>query len=683
MFDWHQFQHDERSPAPAVNSRKRIRICGGLFLAVVLAIFARAVQLEVSYGAAYRNKASQPLEKEISVPGRRGRILARDGTVLAADRKILSLAVDYRWLEEPPDPQWLKRTARARLTPEERKNPGRVTEEQRRVLAERTAAQRRLAELAGMTPEEWKARAETIQNRVERIAERVNRSAQAEAVTPTGQDHGWQGWIQELSEPPPPPRIIIAEQRDCHVMVELADPPLVSAVREHPEQFPGAEIITQLRRVYPQKTLAANLLGHLGPATGEEAGFKDQDSPQDVYHPEDLLGRMGLEKQYESVLRPRRGVRVEISERGGRLLSAYYRHPPRDGRDLRLTLDARVQKTAEELLDEPHSFSSGAIVVMDPRTGALLAAASAPRFDPNLFVGENPAAAAVLNDPRRPLFDRVARMAVAPGSVFKIVTATALLESKTVDPEEPFFCNGYLDRPDRQRCDIFVRQGVGHGETTLADALCVSCNVYFFHHAPRLGCDRLLDWAERFGFGRPPDVDLPGQSAGIVPNPENIRRLERHDWTVGDTQALAVGQGSLTATPLQVAVLLAAVANGGKRVTPHLFPGLESEESATPVPGLHEETVARLREGLRRVVSDPAGTAHETVFMEDLAVSGKTGTAETAAGQPHAWFAGYAPADDPKVVIVIALEHGGEGGSAAGPMAKRLLLRLRKYGILE
>jgi penicillin-binding protein 2 len=298
-------------------------------------------------------------------------------------------------------------------------------------------------------------------------------------------------------------------------------------------------------------------------------------------------------------------------------------------------------------------------------------------------------------------------MAIAPGSVFKIVTATALLESKTVMPEEPFFCNGYLAGkgddgkgdcpPDAQgtvpfsgigrwRCDIFTKQGIGHGETTLSDALCVSCNVYFFHHAARLGCDPLVDWAERFGFGRPAGVDLPGQSAGILPNPENIRRLERHDWRTADTQALGVGQGSLTATPLQIAVLLAAVANGGKLVTPHLVQRIDTEDlefpPPHPIPGLHAETLERLREGLQRVVSDPAGTAHDTVFMDDLTVAGKTGTAETGDGPPHAWFTGYAPAEDPKVVIVVALEHDGEGSPAAGPIAKRLLLRLREWGIL-
>ena len=222
----------------------------------------------------------------------------------------------------------------------------------------------------------------------------------------------------------------------------------------------------------------------------------------------------------------------------------------------------------------------------------------------------------MLSDPARPLMDRACRMAIAPGSVFKIVTAAALLESGGVDPDVPFFCQGYLNRPEQQRCAIFVKQGIGHGETTLADALCVSCNVYFFHHAGRVGPDPLVDWAERFGFGRATGVDLPGEATGVAPNPENIERLEHHRWTIADTQALAVGQGSLTVTPLQIACLMAAVAGEGNLVRPHVVEsgtafqrvpirrtGFEPvsedndrvETCPTKISGLHERTLRDLR----------------------------------------------------------------------------------------
>ena len=157
---------------------------------------------------------------------------------------------------------------------------------------------------------------------------------------------------------------------------------------------------------------------------------------------------------------------------------------------------------------------------MDVRTGDILAAASAPQFDPNLFVqDDNGRLAALLADPSKPLFNRACSMAIPPGSTFKVVTAAALLESGSVDPQQPFTCQGYLHQPDRQRCDLYVRQGIGHGEVTLADALAVSCNVYFFHFAELMGPRPLLQWAERFGFGRPTGVDLPAEAAGTLPAP--------------------------------------------------------------------------------------------------------------------------------------------------------------------
>ena len=377
-----------------------------------------------------------------------------------------------------------------------------------------------------------------------------------------------------------------------------------------------------------------------------------------------------------------------------------------------LTLDPQLQRAAETLLDsalqrrairpEPAEPAGGAIVVMDVRSGAIRAAASAPRFDPNLFVrGQAAELDALFAERSHPLFDRVSKMAIPPGSVFKTLSAVALLEASAIDPDEPFFCRGYLNQPDRQRCAIYRRHGVGHGEVTLGDALAQSCNVYFFHHCGELGPGPLIDWAAKFGFGRPTGIDLPGEAAGGVPGPESIRQLEGHAWRPGDTQSLAIGQGSLTATPLQVVRMMAAVASGGKLVAPHLvsrlgLPELAEDESAgenndpiripppRPIPGLRPETLAIIRRGLERVVSDPEGTAHGAVYLETLAVAGKTGTAETGAGRAdHAWFAGYAPAEQPKLAFVVALEHSGNAATAAGPVAKRLVLRMEQLGMLR
>ncbi len=286
-------------------------------------------------------------------------------------------------------------------------------------------------------------------------------------------------------------------------------------------------------------------------------------------------------------------------------------------------------------------------------------------------------------------------MAIPPGSVFKTVTAVALLRAANLDPQEPFFCQGYLHRPDRQRCAIYRRQGVGHGEIGLADALAQSCNVYFFHHCGRLGLEPLVDWARRFGFGRPTGVDLPGEAAGGLPDPATARHPD------SQAQLLSNCQGPVTTTPLQVARMMAAVANGGQLITPHLVSRLGLPERTAddttdedladaihvpppqPIAGLRPGTLAAVRQGLKRVVSDPRGTAHATVRLDSIAVAGKTGTAETGGDRgDHAWFAGYVPAKRPKLALVVVLEHAGEAATAAGPVARRLVLRMQQLDML-
>jgi len=331
-------------------------------------------------------------------------------------------------------------------------------------------------------------------------------------------------------------------------------------------------------------------------------------------------------------------------------------------------------------------------VVLDIHTGAMLAAATAPRFNPNHFAShDSDAIERSLHDPAHPLYDRVTKMAIPPGSVFKVVTALALLAESDFNPYEPVDCQGFLVQPDRQRCQIFRRYGVGHGPTTLSDALVRSCNVYFFQHANRFGPRGLVDWAARLGFGRPTGVDLPGESSGSLPSPDQR-------WTPADTQALAIGQSTLTTTPLQIARLMATVANDGRLLTPYVVAGRVSGEMAVPgdgpsfephsvsrpapVAGLGKRQLDVVRQALRRVVDDPEGTAYITLADVSVAVAGKTGTAETGdKSADHAWFAGYAPADGPRVAFAVVLEHRGSADQAAA-VAKELIQALEALGML-
>jgi penicillin-binding protein 2 len=740
LFDWRQF-HAEEHPAPVVvDSRRRRRICLAGFLAAAGLVFGRVVQLQVIQGRSLCEEASKPLTRLEVLPGVRGRILASSGEVLACDRQVLCLAVHYRYLEDPIDAAWLRQTARSRLSRAERGRPERVAAAEAEVRAERAQTTRRLAEICGLSSSQWIARAKQVQSRVQRIAAQVHRTPHAprEDARHAERDeyNSCGGIVKRISNAivetlkasmndPPPERTPVAEEREYHVMAEDLPLATVARIEAHPELYPGTKIVERRRRTYPGGRLAAHVLGHLGPADAADA----EKGTGPIYDPDDRPGRMGLERQYESLLHGRRGLVLETTDHSGRLLGSSRQREPGVGRDLVLTLDPKLQAAAEALLESalqrrslaasPPEPAGGAIVVMDVRDGSIRAWASAPAFWPGVFAGgRGSEAAALLDDPAHPLVDRVMKMAIPPGSVFKIVTAAALLESARLDPDETYNCHGYLESPDRWRCAVYQRYGVGHGPVTLADALAVSCNVYFFHHARLLGPEPLVDWAFRCGFGRATGVDLPGESPGSLPTPEIVRRVGGRAWRTADTLSLAVGQGSLEATPLQVARLLVAVANGGQLVAPHLVSGLglpvsDDEQPAgssrhtpcavldstrrvpaaspaddaihipapRPIAGLNAAALSAIRRGLEQAVSDPRGTAHAALDLESISVAGKTGTAQAGPGRAeHAWFAGYVPADEPRVALVVVLEHAGNADETAGPVARRLVLEMDKLG---
>ncbi|MGO8687994.1 MAG: peptidoglycan D,D-transpeptidase FtsI family protein [Thermoguttaceae bacterium] len=679
-YDWRQLHGEETAVRGVVDPRRRLRIALAGLLVLLAVILGRAVQLEVGQGAAFRAVAVQPIQHPTRLPGPRGRILARDGAVLACDIQSPAVAVHYRYLQEPPDAGWLRQTARAGLTKTQRNDPRQVAAQERQIRLRRLDSARRVAELCGLPAAQWDARSRRIQARVERMIAAAERRR-------------------------PGARGPLAEELDYHVMVDDVSAAVAAEIENRSGQYPGVKIVRRLRRTYPAGTLAAHVLGYLG-----EKG----DCPHLPERPEGcfaqmgivpffpLVGLSGVERQYESLLRGHPGTAVELTDHSGHVLGTQRQEEPRAGRDLVLTLDPRLQHAAEELLAaalerraiQPESAApaGGAIAVMDLRDGAVLAAASAPGFDPGVFLsGDDAARQALLHRPDSPLLDRVVQMALPPGSVFKTLTAVALLESATVDPQQVFTCRGYLHDPGQMRCEIYIRQGIGHGPVTLADALARSCNVYFFHYAGRMGPAPLEDWARRLGFGRPTGVDLPGEAAGTLPTPQTIRRLEGHGWRTADTQRMAVGQGSLTATPLQVLRLMAAVATG-KLLTPHVasrgLSQFSSDENGTvplggiAIAGLHPATLSAVREGLLRVVADPKGTAYGSVRLDAVAIAGKTGTASAGEGRrDHAWFAGYVPAEAPKLAFVIVLEHAGDGAVAAGPVAKRLVLRMQELGM--
>jgi penicillin-binding protein 2 len=696
-FDWQQIVDDGRDEQPA-STRDRLWIVLALFAAALAVIFGRAVQLEFSDGENFRQLAARPLERTVEPAASRGTIRARDGTPLATDRRAKALAIEFHHLANPPDPAWLRRQARARLSRAERRQPDRVAAMETTIREELAEWHRQLATLCQLPPAEWQARTARIQRRVTQLAEHVNarrleRFAEQSATAAPDAELSVGSIVAGLFAPPerlPPPAVIIAEQVAYHRVVDDLPPEVVAEITGDPKKYAGAKIVEYTRRDYPQATVAAHLVGYVG----QPNGTSPTAMPLEAWQTSELpVGMTGVEQLAEETLRCRLGLETQFTDHRGKLLDTTLHRASLSGGDVVLTLDVQLQQSAEQLLDRSlrrreritGDSHGGAVVVLDIHSGEVLVAASAPRFDPNWFAAGERRVEAVLADPHQPMFDRATKMALPPGSVFKPLTALALLENKIIDPQQPFTCQGYLEDPDRLRCQIYRQQGVGHGDVTLADALAQSCNVYFFHHVRQLGAVPLLDWATRCGFGQRSGLELPDEAAGNLPSAAELR-------PTAQTQAMAIGQGTLTATPLQIVRLFATIANGGHLITPKLLrdqiddgethdaPHAELSES-TRIAGLNEASLVAVREGLRRTVDDPNGTAYATVRLTSVPIAGKTGTAETGAkSEDHAWFAGYAPADAPRYAFVVVLEHSGSGATAAGSLAKSLIQRMQQLG---
>ncbi|MBX7164997.1 MAG: hypothetical protein K1X74_01490 [Pirellulales bacterium] len=685
----------------AVDPRKRLWALYGLFLLGLLALFARRAQLEWSYGDRYRTEAARPLERRIVVPAPRGRILSREGLVLAEDVPRRALAVHYRYLQRPPHPAWLRSQARRALPAARRRDPAEIAAEMARQTAMLDDLHQRLAALAGVSLAHWQESTGAIQARVERIAASVRerrRRRWLETVEQPEQSDAWPVRVSQwLGGQPRHPladwdTLVVAEELDAHVVVPQVGIDVLAEIEAHPQRWPGVEIVEQRRRRYPAGSTAPHVVGLAGDSQ-----------------------RTGLEQAYDATLRGHDGLRLERTDSTGRVLEVVELESMQPGQDVVLSLDLTLQRNCERLLDAalarrdqfaaaPPPPSGGAAVVLDVRSGAVLALATAPRFDPAIFNEPHAGQAqALLDDPRAPLVNRATQMAIPPGSVFKLVTAAALLSEPEFDPRRLFDCQGYLERPDRQRCAIFVRRGVGHGPTDLTAALGQSCNTYFFHHARGLDPDNLADWARRFGLASPTGIDLPDEAAGQVPRPELGAPGRATGWSSADTAALAIGQSTLAVTPLAVARMMAAIANGGRLVEPHLVRGqgisfadtsasrddvretieADATSESHQIAELDAHALGALNEGLRAAVNEPSGTAHATLADAPASIAGKTGTAEVGGSRDdHAWFAGLVPAEKPRVAIVVVLEHAGDGGQATGPVVRRIVETLVARGLV-
>lgn len=442
--------------------------------------------------------------------------------------------------------------------------------------------------------------------------------------------------------------------------IELArglSPEQVLRFREQAAGLSGAEVDVDILRSYPHGRLAAHVLGYTSGITEEEYDQLQQKG----YRIRDRVGRSGVEKQFEAHLRGEwGGQQVEVNA-AGQVQRILGERPAKAGKDLRLTLDLELQQAAERALD---GVRKGAIVALDPQTGAIRALASRPTFDPNVF---SPAPStsqwASLNTPDAPLLNR-AFQGFPPASTFKIVTTIAGLESGLYSSGSKVmtmnsFCYAGLCYGDHG----------AHGAIGFPLALAVSSNTFYYQVGLKVGPDELFKAARRMGYGRATGIELKGEETpGLLGDQAWKREALGEEWTAVDTITSAIGQGALQVTPIQMARLYAAVANGGWLVTPHL---VERPTVRTWI-GLKPATLKVVRDGLRQVVTN--GTATLLNDSSLPAVAGKTGTGEDPPRPDHAWFGGYAPAGKPTLVIIAFGENsGGYGGTVAVPMVKALM----------
>lgn len=454
----------------------------------------------------------------------------------------------------------------------------------------------------------------------------------------------------------------------------------VAVLEARKEEFPELRLEVEPKRYYPFHQLAAHLIGYLQEASPEEI----KSNSDRTWIPGEMVGKAGLEKQYEEILSGKAGKLIEMVDSLGRSRGEVERIEPRKGQDLILSIDVDLQKKAEELLQG----REGAIVVLDPRTGECLAWASSPSFDPNLFINRfSPEDwLNIINDPGRPLENRVIRGLYSPGSIFKVTMALAALSSGIITPETSFYCSGSINLYNNNFSCWFKP---GHGRQNLAEAIKNSCNVYFYQLGYRMNIDTIARYAGLMGFGRKTGVDMPGEKEGLVPSSEWKKKVLGQKWFPGETISVAIGQGPLLVTPLQVAAMTACVANRGRKIVPRLIKS-DIPSSTHERVGIPPEVFDEVIEGMWRSVND-GGTGHGA-YQPGFDVCGKTGSTQVISKEsaeklaqkgeeikkPHSWFTGFAPRYNPQVVVTVLVEFGGMGGQTAAPLAGEIFKLYRE-----
>lgn len=446
-------------------------------------------------------------------------------------------------------------------------------------------------------------------------------------------------------------------------------------IEEVSVDYPGLILDVMPKRDYIYSKVAANMIGYLGYINRDEyLRLKHYG-----YSVNDFVGRDGLEAVYDDYLRGNYGGKqLEVDHRGREVSTLGFKEPIA-GKDIYLSVDIELQKYCDELLQG----KKGAIIVMDPITGAIIAMASAPAYDPGIFIDldRKKERAAALKDDEYPLLNRAITGAYPPGSVFKMIVATAALETGKETESTTFVCPGYFKLG---RGTWKCWKDGGHGPQAMRDALKNSCDTFFYNTGLIVGADTISDYAWRFGCGALTRIDLPGEVAGLLPGTAWKRKRLKDEWYKGDTVNYSIGQGYLLCTPIQMVKMVSVIANGGFAVRPHLVDRIEDVSIASSDQvdlEISTHTLQVVREGMWKVVNEEGGTGVRA-RVPGVVVAGKTGTAQTSKGKNHGWFTGYAPYEDPKLAIVVFDEFGGKGGYYAAETAGKVLTKAKEIGLL-
>ncbi|MDP8215814.1 MAG: penicillin-binding protein 2 [Candidatus Kaelpia imicola] len=435
-------------------------------------------------------------------------------------------------------------------------------------------------------------------------------------------------------------------------------------LKEKYRNISGLLVSENIKRYYPNSTVASHLLGYLGEISEDE--LKELKSYG--YRFSSYIGKSGVEKEFEPYLKGSDGGMLVKVDNQGRIVEVLSREEPKRGLDIYLTIDLDLQQRAEELL----SPYTGCFLAMDVDSGEVITAVSSPNFDPNLFISsDNYKISQLLSSKERPLLNRAIQGEYPLGSVFKLLIAVAALEDDVINPEDRFFCPGHFNYGGRSyKC----WKSSGHDWQDLRQAIAHSCNIYFYNTGLKTGINSIAYHAGLFGFGQKTGVDLPYEKDGFLPSPDWKAKKVKERWYPGDTINVSIGQGYLLVSPMQVLRFIAALANEGTLLKPKVCNSISGElaykrEAENLL--FSVKNIKFIKRAMRDTVNSPTGTGQ--IAKVAPAIAGKTGTAQATSGKPHAWFAGFAPYDSPRIAFLAFIEHGGGGGYATARIAKEFL----------